>query len=111
RGRHFLVIDGARGAVGEADEHVTATAEISRLGMDDGKRESDGYRCVNRVATFAQDFESRLGCQRARARDHRLGCALRLLHHGAWRFELKSALRYFLRRQRGSESDEENQNS
>jgi hypothetical protein len=50
--RAFAEIDEGRPAVGEANQHVAAAADVAGVGMRHGHRETDRDRGVDRVAAF-----------------------------------------------------------
>jgi hypothetical protein len=65
-------------AICEAHQHESTTADISRSGFDDGKRERNSDRGINCIPATFQDFYSRLrselfvGCDHSVRRTHGL---------------------------------------
>jgi hypothetical protein len=65
----FTKIDERRAAVGHADQHESAAADISCERMRDSERESHGNRGIDRIATAFQNGNA--GVSRDRLlRDH-----------------------------------------
>ena len=61
-------------AVRHADEHESATTDISCLRMDDRQRKSRSNRCIDGVATLLHDLHSGITGQRMDAHHHRFLC-------------------------------------
>jgi hypothetical protein len=57
-GSLFAKVDEVSFAVGEAEEHEAAAAEISGLGMNDGEGETGGHGGVNGVAAGVEHLDS-----------------------------------------------------
>ena len=57
----FAVVEEVGFAVVVADEHESATANVSGRGIDDGQGEAYGYGCVYGVATLFEDGEAGVG--------------------------------------------------
>ena len=49
-------VDEVSRAVGVAEKHKTSATKIPGLRMNDGQRETGGYRGINRVAPSTQHF-------------------------------------------------------
>ena len=80
-GRCLLAeVDGGRLAVGEADHHKAAAADVAGGGVGDGQREPGGDGGVNGVAAVGQHIAPSLTGNRAGRDDH----ALRGVDGGAW---------------------------
>ncbi len=73
RRRGLLVIDGAHLAVGHADQHVSAAAQIACFGMDHGQRECHRHRRIHRIAALAQNLQPGSRGNLVGAGDHGFG--------------------------------------
>jgi hypothetical protein len=71
RGRRgfFAIVDKMRLAIGHADQHEAAAAQISRGRMHHGQRESRSHRGIHGIAARLHDLNPSLRSQVARA-DH-----------------------------------------
>ena len=89
----FAVIEEMKLAIGHADEHESAAADIARLGMNDGEGESGSDRGIDGVPTLTHNFDSDIGCQRVDADHHRLG-SVRGMHAAQRSGRLRQAKRH-----------------
>ncbi len=79
RGRgHFAIVDIERLSVRFADQHKSAAADISRLGINDRQRQSDSDGRIYRVAAFLHYVGPDLRSQRVLRRHHRMPPADRI---------------------------------
>lgn len=73
RGSFLAVVDEVGLAVGHADEHESAAAEVARLRMNDGEREADGHCGVHRVTSRLHDLDTCLRSQPMNTGHHGMG--------------------------------------
>src|SRR5713226_546377 len=73
--RYLAVIEEGGLAVGKANQHETAAADVARSRFDDSKRESHGHRGIYRVASALEDFDSCLRGEFFVGRDHAMAGA------------------------------------
>ena len=69
-GRLFTEIDEGGAAVGHADEHETAAADVSGGRMRDSQREADGHSGVHGVAAGFQHSDADVGGERFLSNNH-----------------------------------------
>ncbi len=74
----LAVVERGRGAVGLADDHEAAAADVARDGEDDGEREPGRHRRIDGVAARAQHLDARLRRLDVRRDDHPVARPLRL---------------------------------
>ncbi len=77
-GARFAKIDEGGAAVGEAHQHESAAAQISRVRIGDRHGEADGNRRVHRVAAVLKNFHADIGGERISGDHHRVLSVLRL---------------------------------
>ena len=78
-GRRLLaMVVGGQGAVGHANQHEAAAAEVARRGMGHRQGEAGGHRRIHRVATPAQHGGADFGGDGGTGGDHPLGAEHRL---------------------------------
>ena len=77
-GSALAKIDEGGTAVGETDQHESAAAQVSGVGMRHGERESDGDRGVHGIAAVLQDLDAHVGRQRLLRAHHGVAGANRL---------------------------------
>ena len=77
-GRALAEVDERRTAVGHADQHVAAAAEVAGERMRDRHREADRHRGVHRVAAGLQHRHADVGRDRLHGDHHALPRAQRL---------------------------------
>jgi hypothetical protein len=73
--RAFTEIDERNSAIRGADQHESATAEVSRRRMCHRQREPDGYGGVHGVATFLHHCDTDIGGERLLSGYDAMRCA------------------------------------
>ncbi len=68
--RGLAKVEEGRAAVGEADRHEAAAAEVARDRVDHGERVAHGHCRVDRVAAMAEDIDPDLGREAVGADHH-----------------------------------------
>src|SRR5260370_4890242 len=72
---HFAIIEEGGFAVGQANQHESAAADVARGRLDHGKRESHSHRRIHRVTAALKDFDSRLRAKFLISCDHAMAGA------------------------------------
>src|SRR5216684_7384267 len=75
---HFAIIEEGGFAVGQANQHEAAAADVARGRLDHSKRESHSHRRIHRVTAALKDFDSCLGTKFFVSSDHAMAGANRL---------------------------------
>ena len=70
RGSFLAVVDKVRHSVGHANEHESAAAQVSRLGMNHRQSEASGHGGIDGVAAGLHHLDSGPGCQFVDAGNH-----------------------------------------
>ena len=59
--RHFPVVDGGGGAVGEANHHEAPAADVARRRMGNAESKPDRHRSIDSIATLLQNRQADIG--------------------------------------------------